>query len=706
MMMRTAIACSVLLLALPTIGEGQGKPAPADVATNCAAALAPLVLFSDPWLPREVGGGRLPFGGGPKPWELVVKEMKEPGQPLIDLSLEFNDKAQAKAPKAEYLISTRALVRVAMPSVLGPDSLAKGAATVGDVLRVIRRWACNAPTVRVVAEGVAGLHVRAYLQSANYQQDIGQLVNIGVPHHGGILQEVVGRLGVKASKPCLAQLGLNEGLASPTSPQFRAYLAAIAPTRPDLDRLNRAQGAWRPLPLGLEVIDLVVDADSLRGRTADCSRAWAFTGSSDNGIATVDAQRFPVAATADLRPSRVMFVRGLSAATIDRHPLVARAIRDAVSRPMPSVAALRPVKDSLLSISFRPGLRSGSDEALVPRSLILRRLVDCTSGGRCAESDTAILFTPGFPLEALRLPRLDSLRRTTLLPVYSATQVYSTRPAYQALVIDHYRGPTYVVVDSAGRLGKVDPRAGVFPNGLRGVPSESLCLQGEGRVEGPAGAPGTVRALSTLRLCSQVKPVVAETPVSTPIRFPVPRFAEWLSEVDVGFRQCSLQRDVGRGTPADSIEGFLCSDSTEVDSLRGRPREVRFLTRPGRKVQLGKGTIYIIVESEMSRLDGLAIDFGILYGDAKNEWIPLKAEDRRTWSVAISKTDRPEAWDPESSRYAMGRFAFYQVDVDLLNSTSTAKSGGRRETLPDLLEQIAIRVQNAIGPVRVRVIAR
>jgi hypothetical protein len=686
---------------IPGIVSSQSTAAP-----RCAAATSPVIVLQDAWLPRA-GGGALPFSGGEEPWDALAKEMKERGRPMLDVKLAFDDRQLPRTPKAEYLVSSTALVRVEMPRQVAATDFERGAAVVREVVKVVRKWACDAP-VRIVAEGVGGMHVRAHLQSAAYGRDVVQFITVGTTHGGGILEDVIRRLGAKGAKPCLAQLGLSEELTSASEPTVRAYFAAISGTHFLRDSLNRAIGRWKPLPAGLNGVDVVIDADSLKGRTADCSRAWNGGTRADNGVATSEAQRTPLVATADLRPWRERVLRGVSVASANSSAIVAKELKALLLQPTGPATSQFILADSTITLVNQRGQRSGADEDISLQTVVLRRKVGCMAD-TCAESDTSIIFAPKLPEEAIRLARLDSLRRISL-GVYSATQRFSKRPVLQSLIVEHFRGPTIVVVDSSGRLGRVEPRAGVFPNGLRGIATDSLCLQGEGRAEGARGSIGSVRALSVLRLCGLVQVVAPAAVATESLVRSLPRFADWLDQPVESFPRCVANRSETESADADSLDHYVCADAPAKDSSHLRPHQLGFETKAGKSISLRGRTVYIVLESEQGVVERATLDFGLAYGEDQQSFVTVPPVDRRIWSDATSKPNRPEVWDPEvSSMKPLTRFAFYQVDLAVLNrllADEAAKKNGRAATLPEEFTQVAIRIKNATGAFKVRVITR
>ena len=675
----------------------QGFAAPPEAGTHCRPSASAVVVFRDQWLPRAGTNGRWPLPIVQRQSLSLTNRFRDGGQQTLEIDLEVDETGRSKPIASRYPDATLPVVRAVLPKELLPSDFERGARMVRAVMAATRQWACQAPTVRVVAEGLAGIHVRAYLQSSEYAQDVEQFIGVGVPHLRSMLMTALRRHGPAASGTCLRQLGISGDLARPESKDAREYLGAIGEQAALRDSLNGAMGRWRTIHSGLDVVDIVLDADSMPGRTVDCVAVWKQGEVGGSGIASIEGQRFPLLALPWLVPPRTVApIRGVSIGSAVEHPSVIAAVHSILTAQQSSQSQRR-VLDSALIVTNGSGTRSGVDEEFVAHRIIVRKPERCR-GAICTEDDSVVFFVPDAPLESVRLARLDSLSRIRL-PVYSAGESHAIRPTLQALKVEHFRGPTFLVVDSVGRLGQVEPRHGVFPNGLRGARLDSLCVQGNASAVGPRGSVGRVRALSTLRLCSLVGPPTAGITAQNATLPVLPNFREW----EKGDSRCVPLEGEDAGD-SKTREAVRCSTGVSNPAADTTSRELSFETPDSTTVELGSRTLYLAMTSEAGKAESVRVFVGLLVKD-QQYWVETEREDRRTWSEAKERTGQPAFWDPEiSTRVPTGHTSFVRINqVALRDAVARANSG---VLIPERLDRLAVRIEGAVGVFTVRLAVR
>ena len=674
-MRRSVIAAIVLcVVASPVAAQKKDR----NVAA-CTNAELPLVLISDEWLPRE-GGSR--FALGSSEWEKLEKAAKFLGTKSQVVELRPNDRGIVKIPDESFRTGTFSMVHAYFDQNLQANEFDTGAKFVRSVVEVVRKWACNAPAVRVAATGVAGMHVRAYLQSELYQGDIRQFIGVGVPHGGAVLEAALKSISSKDVSSCLGQLELSTALTD-KSRDVERYFAALSAANPQRDSLNRAIGRYRAIPSAVDVVEILVDADSLKARTANCSRIWSRANGPDDGISPVTWQQIPPSAFADFRSAATkQAVGGTSAAMLATSGSVASAIYRAISRPVPSAVRQYVVADSHFVLTNKRGAIEGAEEEFFSATLTLRRRLGCDTP-ECKLSDTVIVFSGNKAQEPLRLARFESVRRITL-PVYSTRTNYARRPTLHALLIEHFRGPTIVVSDESGRIGKVELRPGAFPNGVRAVRGDSLCIQGDERIESNGGSIGTVRFLSTLRYCSLVQ-ASASSPLAPRSPVGVPPLLSWQQDV------AEVAKDEVR--KESGVRVF------EASSGGDQNRNDRFvvLATPGDTIRaLGSGALFLRLTYSSARDAAAVVDLGFTGDKMGLVWNALVRVNRDVWTLD-EKSPPPAGWDPEDKiQYPVETTHFYRVDM-----SSLRQADGKPMNAGDVYRQLLLKVAKWSGRLEV-----
>lgn len=558
---------------------------------------SPMLVIEDPWFLKGDGA-----------WGSLEKELAGRRSDRETAEVRLTAKGAVSAPSKPVPGARAGLIRATIDPAARLDRLTDAALAIRQLVAAGKRWACDAPDVSIVAYGSAGLLVRAYLQSPQYARDVNAFVTIATPHRGAVLAVPGISADRKLQRSCLGDFGVE--LPSSTS-----VFGMMDPSSELLRSLNQGTGSFRPLPQGLYVQEIVTRSPTPAKLGSKCGGvvgAYAAKsssgppGSAFDGFSTTDQQTIPEEAFAGRR-RQAEKVREIPETFGAAHGnrLVSLVLVDVIDRAPAPAGSQRTVSDTTVQLIFP---RSQDLTSVVLRGV-------CFSD--CKSDDSLTVFVKGASASLDR--RLEGVRKIsiTTLPIFGV-QSGAGRIQGRALKLDHASSATtFLLARTDGVMPVVLERAGVFPAGAGLMPEDSLCIQGDARVLGE-GQSATMKFLSTLSLCEQVREAQQRPTVSISLD---PRLRMWPSWT---------HENVDK---ADAKPEQMTADSAVLTSAEGTKQHSRIFTPLGRYVLNGVRRLRVRATVSGAQPRAPEMELGWLTG-GKDRWVTIRsrpAENENSW---------------------------------------------------------------------------